>query len=72
MPGSKTNPLADCLVTEWRCRTIDVGVISFHPVHAVFFSLFYSTVYNTIPSVVFSTVQLFVVIFGATSAIRAG
>ena len=35
MPGSKTNPLADWLVTEWHCRTIDVRVISFHPVGPV-------------------------------------
>ena len=33
MPGSKTNPLADWLVTVWRCRTIDVRVISFFPVY---------------------------------------
>ena len=32
MPGSKANPIADWLVTEWRCKTIDVRVISFHPV----------------------------------------
>ena len=28
----KGEPLADWLVAEWRCRTIDVRVISFHPV----------------------------------------
>ena len=35
MPESKTNPLACWLVPEWRCRTIDVRVISFHPVGLV-------------------------------------
>ena len=32
MPESKRNPLACWLVAEWRCGTIDVRVISFHPV----------------------------------------
>ena len=35
MPGSKTNPFADWLVTDWRWRTIDVRVISFHYAHYV-------------------------------------
>ena len=35
MPGSKTNTFADWLVTEWRCRTIYVRVIFFHPVYTI-------------------------------------